>query len=190
MHLSSASQSLLKSHQTIIGRDNRLMTKLNIKMEPNATLTGSGQGFNLPPTPPSSLPSDDSEGNQSPEHSSPMSPPISTAHNSGTSSSSSTSSNSSSSSSSSSNSSSTPTSTGSTTTTRRSAAAAHQNSSSSGGSSSSSGSSSRDGGSSRDGQGRLYANVGSSTRQPIHTPLISSQPVMSSHIAHPLQPFN
>lgn len=36
-------------------------------------------GFGLPPTPPSSLPSDDSEGNQSPEHntstsSSPMSP--------------------------------------------------------------------------------------------------------------------
>lgn len=32
--------------------------------------------FGLPPTPPSSLSSDDSEGNQSPEHhSSPMSPP-------------------------------------------------------------------------------------------------------------------
>lgn len=169
MHLSQASKSLLKSH------NNRIMSKLNIKMEPNAGLTGSGgggQGFNLPLTPASSVPSDDSEGNQSPEHSSPMSPPISTqtAHNSSTSGNSSSSSSSSSSSGSSSSSSS-PTTTGQTTT-RRSAAAAQMNSSSS--------SSSGGGGRDRDGhgQGRHYMNSGASSRQPIHTPLISSQPVM------------
>lgn len=174
MHLSPASQNLLRTH-----RDSRLMSKLNIKMEPNASLTGSGQGgFNLPLTPPSSLPSDDSEGNQSPEHNSPMSPPISTAHNSSSSGNSSSSSSSSSSSNSSSNSnSSSPTSTGSTTTRRSAAAAANQNSVSA------SGSGSGGGGRDRDGQGRLYLNSASS-RQPIHTPLISSQPVRRMHTSY------
>lgn len=182
MHLSPASQSLLKTHQTNIGRENRLISKLNIKMEPNTSLTNNVQGFNLPPTPPSSLPSDDSEDNQSPEHSSPMSPPITTqtAHNSSSSSSGSSSSSSSSTSSSSSGGSSTTTaasSTGTGSTTRRSAAAAANQTSSSG---FGSGGGGGGGGSNRDGQGRLYSTTtaGPTTRQPIHTPLISNQPVM------------
>lgn len=125
------------------------MTKLNIKMEPNGNLTAGGQGFNLPPTPPSSLPSDDSEGNQSPEHSSPMSPPINNV-----------------SSSSSSNSSSSGNVT-TAATTRRSQQLQQQGRtmfSGTGGSSSNSSSSN--------------SNNSSSSRQPIHTPLISSQPVI------------
>ncbi|KAG4069692.1 hypothetical protein HA402_002271 [Bradysia odoriphaga] len=92
LQLSPASQSLLKNQHIIIGstqkqqiiqaqqtliqsqqltQNQRIVTpKLNIKMEPQLST------FGLPPTPPSSLSSDDSEGNQSPEHhSSPLSPP-------------------------------------------------------------------------------------------------------------------
>lgn len=113
------------------------MPKLNIKMEPQNSskfflflklnfffyLFFFFEAFGLPPTPPSSLPSDESEGNQSPEHRlSPMSSPIATA-----------------------------------TSSRRSSTLANNNSNSSAVNS------------------RIYS--GSSTRQPIHTPLISSQPV-------------
>lgn len=76
------------------------------------------KGFGLPPTPPSSLPSDESEGNQSPEHA-PLSPPAPAK-----------------------------------TSSRRTSV---NNSSS-----------------------RGYTN-GSSSRQPIHTPLISTQPVGFSY---------
>uniref|UniRef100_A0A182SVE3 Uncharacterized protein n=1 Tax=Anopheles maculatus TaxID=74869 RepID=A0A182SVE3_9DIPT len=83
LQLSSATQSLLKNQQIMIAtsipqqssttqqqQQKLVMSKLNIKMEPQSS------GFGLPPTPPSSLPSDESEGNQSPEHHvSPMSPP-------------------------------------------------------------------------------------------------------------------
>ncbi|EAA03851.5 AGAP011038-PA, partial [Anopheles gambiae str. PEST] len=87
LQLSSATQSLLKNQQIMIAssipqqsstastqqqqQQKLVMSKLNIKMEPQ-----SSTAFGLPPTPPSSLPSDESEGNQSPEHHvSPMSPP-------------------------------------------------------------------------------------------------------------------
>uniref|UniRef100_A0A0K8TSB6 Putative creb/atf family transcription factor n=1 Tax=Tabanus bromius TaxID=304241 RepID=A0A0K8TSB6_TABBR len=77
LQLSPASQSLLKNQQIIFngptnGTSQRtVIPKLNIKMEPRQSLL-----FGLPPTPPSSLPSDESEGNQSPEHhlASPLSP--------------------------------------------------------------------------------------------------------------------
>uniref|UniRef100_A0A499FV13 BZIP domain-containing protein n=1 Tax=Anopheles farauti TaxID=69004 RepID=A0A499FV13_9DIPT len=83
LQLSPATQSLLKNQQIMIAtsipqqgsatqqqQQKLVMSKLNIKMEPQSS------GFGLPPTPPSSLPSDESEGNQSPEHHvSPMSPP-------------------------------------------------------------------------------------------------------------------
>uniref|UniRef100_A0A182PSA7 BZIP domain-containing protein n=1 Tax=Anopheles epiroticus TaxID=199890 RepID=A0A182PSA7_9DIPT len=82
LQLSPATQSLLKNQQIMIAtsipqqssvttqqQQKLVMSKLNIKMEPQSS------GFGLPPTPPSSLPSDESEGNQSPEHHvSPMSP--------------------------------------------------------------------------------------------------------------------
>uniref|UniRef100_A0A182KEM7 BZIP domain-containing protein n=1 Tax=Anopheles christyi TaxID=43041 RepID=A0A182KEM7_9DIPT len=83
LQLSPSTQSLLKNQQIMIAtsipqqssttstqQQKLVMSKLNIKMEPQSS------GFGLPPTPPSSLPSDESEGNQSPEHHvSPMSPP-------------------------------------------------------------------------------------------------------------------
>ncbi|XP_059608785.1 cyclic AMP response element-binding protein A [Phlebotomus argentipes] len=116
LQLSHASQSLLKSHQIAASHqpvNQRLvMPKLNVKMEAQAQ-------FGLPPTPPSSLSSDDSEGNLSPDHhGAPMSPQNAPALQA---------------------------------TTRRSAVAATVANSS-----------------------KIYSGV--STRQPIHTPLISSQP--------------
>lgn len=103
-------------------------------MPKNLTGKNDTNNFGLPPTPPSSLPSDDSEGNQSPEHHvAPLSPPaqnqMSGVHST------------------------TLTTSTSTTTTRRSTALANNSTSQS---------------------TRGYT---SSTRQPIHTPLISSQPV-------------
>lgn len=106
--------------------------------------------FGLPPTPPSSLPSDESEGNQSPEHLlSPMSPPnVGTAAPvAGTS---------------------------------TSSAPARRNTNSSASSTSSNSPVSNHGNNSVNvSSGRAYS--GSSTRQPIHTPLISSQPVRHNH---------
>ena len=96
----------------------------------SGTTTGTSSAFGLPPTPPSSLPSDDSEGNQSPEHHlSPMSPPATLQTQSTT----------------------TPTSR------RTSVLTTPANCNNSIGMST-----------------RTY----NSTRQPIHTPLISSQPVI------------
>lgn len=158
LQLSPASQSLLKNQHIIIGstqkqqiiqaqqtliqsqqltQTQRIVTpKLNIKMEPqlssncSATLRCNVRvvndsflfpvAFGLPPTPPSSLSSDDSEGNQSPEHhSSPLSPPTPVLSS------------------------------------RRTP--------------------SIQGGQNTNSTSRAY--TGTSSRQPIHTPLISSQPV-------------
>lgn len=97
------------------------MPKLNVKMEAQSQ-------FGLPPTPPSSLPSDDSEGNLSPDHhGAPMSPQT------------------------------TPV---SQTSTRRSAIAAATTTAAVNSS-------------------KIYSGV--STRQPIHTPLISNQPVSAGN---------
>ncbi|XP_055905332.1 cyclic AMP response element-binding protein A isoform X2 [Eupeodes corollae] len=156
LQITPASKSLLKSQQYVFGNSgqNIIIPKVNIKMEPTQQ---NGQVFGLPPTPPSSLPSDESEGNQSPEHHlvSPMSPPAQQQINLSSSSSATgaTAAATTSSSSSSSSSSSTPTS-------RRSTHSSHSASSSPVSHASNS--------------SRTYS--GSSTRQPIHTPLISSQP--------------
>lgn len=107
--MSNGSQSLLKNQHVVVGTGSHRLVIPKVKLE-------SQSGFGLPPTPPSSLPSDESEGNQSPEHvHAPLSPP-----------------------------------TPATTNSRRTS----MNNSSS----------------------RGYTS-GSSSRQPIHTPLISSQPV-------------
>ncbi|XP_052870062.1 cyclic AMP response element-binding protein A [Anopheles cruzii] len=163
LQLSPASQSLLKSQQIILTtggggggggglqvtsqqsqQQSIVMSKLNIKMEPQSS------GFGLPPTPPSSLPSDESEGNQSPEHHvSPMSPPTDSGVNS-TSSSRRTSLHTSGSS---------PPQPGGQSSAARVSSASHG---SAAGSSPASTSASQ--------------SVTTSTRQPIHTPLISSQP--------------
>uniref|UniRef100_A0A182FTM5 Uncharacterized protein n=1 Tax=Anopheles albimanus TaxID=7167 RepID=A0A182FTM5_ANOAL len=162
LQLSPASQSLLKNQQIMVGSNGnnnsnlqgtQVMSKLNIKMEPQ-----SSAGFGLPPTPPSSLPSDESEGNQSPEHHvSPMSPPtdIGTSGSSGTNSASSSRRTSLHGSSSS----------GTSPSLARVSSASHSAGSSGSGSSPSSSMAARESAGS------------SSSRQPIHTPLISSQPV-------------
>ncbi|XP_055378794.1 cyclic AMP response element-binding protein A [Condylostylus longicornis] len=186
IQLTPASQSLLKAQQitlgngisaTLSGTNTNSLTsspqrlvipKVNIKIESPTTTTVTTQQqlqqqqqqqhlFGLPPTPPSSLPSDESEGNQSPEHHllSPMSPPMQQQLISSSSSSSSTNSS--------------PAASPSTSTTRRNhnnsgqttsgvATSSHHNNNSNNASNS----------------GRGY--TGTSTRQPIHTPLISSQP--------------
>ncbi|XP_055593435.1 cyclic AMP response element-binding protein A isoform X2 [Uranotaenia lowii] len=93
LQLTPASHSLLKSQQIVLNGNTIcttsssnsipassigpkiVMSKLNIKMEPQSS-SSTTSPFGLPPTPPSSLPSDESEGNQSPEHhTAPMSPP-------------------------------------------------------------------------------------------------------------------
>ncbi|KAH8246262.1 hypothetical protein KR038_008177 [Drosophila bunnanda] len=96
---SSNSNSLIKSQQRqqqqILGQGDLLMTKMEIKSEKqsagnsnsssnsssssSSTSSSSGKshghGYGIPLTPPSSLPSDDSEGNLTPEHLfSPLSP--------------------------------------------------------------------------------------------------------------------
>lgn len=142
---SNSNNSLIKSQQRqqqILGQDNLLMAKMEIKSEKQSTSNSSGKshahGYGIPLTPPSSLPSDDSEGNLSPEHLfAPLSPnatvSISVANPAGGESS-----------------------------VRVSRTAASITRSSSG-SASASGSSS--------------SSTVTTTRQPIHTPLISSQPV-------------
>ncbi|XP_062700033.1 cyclic AMP response element-binding protein A [Aedes albopictus] len=185
LQLTPASQSLLKSQQIVINGNaicttastpstpatpaKIVMSKLNIKMEPQS----SASSFGLPPTPPSSLPSDESEGNQSPEHhTSPMSPPTVISPSM-----SSASSNSSSSSSSSSSSGSTPSSR------RTSVHNSNSNSVVASGVVSSDGSTILI--ASPSAQQQHQANLAraaaanqsaATTRQPIHTPLISSQP--------------
>lgn len=110
VHMSNGTQSLLKNQHVMVGSGSHRIVIPKVKLE-------SQSGFGLPPTPPSSLPSDESEGNQSPEHMhAPLSPQAP-----------------------------------STTSSRRTSM--NNNSSS-----------------------RGYTS-GSSSRQPIHTPLISSQPV-------------
>ncbi|KAH8242346.1 hypothetical protein KR032_001420 [Drosophila birchii] len=91
---SNNSNSLIKSQQRqqLLGQGDLLMTKMEIKSEKqNAGSSNSssssassassssgkshGHGYGIPLTPPSSLPSDDSEGNLTPEHLfSPLSP--------------------------------------------------------------------------------------------------------------------
>ncbi|KAH8360853.1 hypothetical protein KR084_009123 [Drosophila pseudotakahashii] len=139
---SNSNNSLIKSQQRqqqILGQDNLLMAKMEIKSEKqNASNSGGkthAHGYGIPLTPPSSLPSDDSEGNLTPEHLfSPLSPnasvSISVANPAGGES-----------------------------TVRVSRTASGITRSSSG---STSGSSS--------------STTATTTRQPIHTPLISSQP--------------
>lgn len=152
MQLSPASQSLLKNQQIILSGSTSLqpqrivMPKLNIKVEQTNSTAGV---FSLPPTPPSSLPSDESEGNQSPERhlASPMSPPNVQIQSSPVTSTTS------------SHRRSHPASTLSTSTTT--STSSHISSS-----------------------GGRIGYSGSSTRQPIHTPLISSQPV-SPRQEHP-----
>ncbi|CAD7080434.1 unnamed protein product [Hermetia illucens] len=144
LQLSPASQSLLKNQQIILSGSTSLqpqrivMPKLNIKVEQTNSTAGV---FSLPPTPPSSLPSDESEGNQSPERhlASPMSPPNVQIQSSPVTSTTS------------SHRRSHPASTLSTSTTT--STSSHISSS-----------------------GGRIGYSGSSTRQPIHTPLISSQP--------------
>ncbi|XP_017086270.1 cyclic AMP response element-binding protein A [Drosophila eugracilis] len=144
--LTSNNNSLIKSQQRqqqILGQDNLLMAKMEIKSEKQNTASNSSgkshaHGYGIPLTPPSSLPSDDSEGNLTPEHLfSPLSPnasvSISVANPAGGESS-----------------------------VRVSRASAGITRSSSG-SASGSGSSSS-------------TTAATTTRQPIHTPLISSQP--------------
>uniref|UniRef100_A0A1B0CJU7 BZIP domain-containing protein n=1 Tax=Lutzomyia longipalpis TaxID=7200 RepID=A0A1B0CJU7_LUTLO len=65
LQLSHASQSLLKGHHLPSHQVNQRLIMPKVKLEAQAP-------FGLPPTPPSSLSSDDSEGNLSPDH--PMSP--------------------------------------------------------------------------------------------------------------------
>lgn len=134
------------------------MSKLNIKMEPQ-----SSTAFGLPPTPPSSLPSDESEGNQSPEHHvSPMSPP--TDHGS------------------------TSSGANSTASSRRTSlhasggTGAGPSIGSTAGGSQSGNSTSRQSSStaSHHSSAASSPSASSSSRQPIHTPLISSQPVRPS----------
>lgn len=131
LQLSPASQSLLKNQHIVRNTTSPSQTritipKLNIKTEPQ------NSSFGLPPTPPSSLPSDESEGNQSPEHR--LSPAPST-----------------------------------TTSLQISRRTGLCNNNSSTGNSVLSNNNSNISNSSR-----LY--TGASSRQPIHTPLISSQP--------------
>uniref|UniRef100_A0AAG5DLL1 BZIP domain-containing protein n=1 Tax=Anopheles atroparvus TaxID=41427 RepID=A0AAG5DLL1_ANOAO len=167
LQLSPASQSLLKSQQVMIAtsmpqqqssqsaqQQKLVMSKLNIKMEPQSS------GFGLPPTPPSSLPSDESEGNQSPEHHvSPMSPPTDIGSSAGS------------------------TGTNSTTSSRRTSLHASSSSLTASGGQSSSASTpsarqtaSTASHSSAASSPSQTASNASSSRQPIHTPLISSQP--------------
>ncbi|XP_055630576.1 cyclic AMP response element-binding protein A [Toxorhynchites rutilus septentrionalis] len=171
LQLTSASQSLLKNQQIIINGNTIsttsgsssastpsqpasappkiVMSKLNIKLEPQ-----SSSSFGLPPTPPSSLPSDESEGNQSPEHhTSPLSPPtVISAASPSTSSSSSVSSSSSG---------------GSTPSSRRTSV--NNGANGAPGTPTSMITSSP-------GVSRTVASQSVTTRQPIHTPLISTQP--------------
>ncbi|EAT48583.1 AAEL000402-PA [Aedes aegypti] len=67
LQLTPASQSILKSQQIVIN-GNAICTTASTPSTPAATSKISSASFGLPPTPPSSLPSDESEGNQSPEH--------------------------------------------------------------------------------------------------------------------------
>lgn len=141
---SNSNNSLIKSQQRqqqILGQDNLLMAKMEIKSEKQSTSNSSGKshahGYGIPLTPPSSLPSDDSEGNLSPEHLfAPLSPnatvSISVANPAGGESS-----------------------------VRVSRTAASITRSSSGSASAS---------------GSSTSSTVTTTRQPIHTPLISSQP--------------
>ncbi|XP_040169897.1 cyclic AMP response element-binding protein A isoform X2 [Anopheles arabiensis] len=170
LQLSSATQSLLKNQQIMIAssipqqsstastqqqqQQKLVMSKLNIKMEPQ-----SSTAFGLPPTPPSSLPSDESEGNQSPEHHvSPMSPP--TDHGS------------------------TSSGANSTASSRRTSlhasggTGAGPSIGSTAGGSQSGNSTSRQSSStaSHHSSAASSPSASSSSRQPIHTPLISSQP--------------
>uniref|UniRef100_A0A182N320 BZIP domain-containing protein n=1 Tax=Anopheles dirus TaxID=7168 RepID=A0A182N320_9DIPT len=166
LQLSPASQSLLKNQQIMIAtsipqqssvtqqQQKLVMSKLNIKMEPQSS------GFGLPPTPPSSLPSDESEGNQSPEHHvSPMSPPTdigSTTSSGANSANSSRRTSLHANTGSSIGSTATGGSSASSTSRQASAAASHHSSAASSPS--------------------AAQSATSSSRQPIHTPLISSQP--------------
>ncbi|XP_053661218.1 cyclic AMP response element-binding protein A [Anopheles marshallii] len=166
LQLSSATQSLLKNQQIMIAtsipqqsstsqQQKLVMSKLNIKMEPQSS------GFGLPPTPPSSLPSDESEGNQSPEHHvSPMSPPTDIGSSTSSGANSTTSSRRTSLHASTGGAGSVIGSTAggqsASTTSRQASTASHHSSAGSSPSASQS--------------------TTSSTRQPIHTPLISSQP--------------
>ncbi|XP_052848380.1 cyclic AMP response element-binding protein A isoform X1 [Drosophila gunungcola] len=156
---SNSNNSLIKSQQRqqqLLGQGDLLMAKMEIKSEKQNTSnssssssisssTSSGKshahGYGIPLTPPSSLPSDDSEGNLTPEHLfSPLSPnasvSISVANAAGGESSSSV-------------------------RVSRTAAGITRSSTGSGSGSGSSSSSS---------------TTATTTRQPIHTPLISSQP--------------
>ncbi|XP_016959089.1 cyclic AMP response element-binding protein A isoform X2 [Drosophila biarmipes] len=116
---SNSNNSLIKSQQRqqqVLGQDNLLMAKMEIKSEKQNASSGSGKthahGYGIPLTPPSSLPSDDSEA-------------------------------------------------GGESTVRVSRAAAGITRSSSG---------------STSGSGSSSSTTATTTRQPIHTPLISSQP--------------
>ncbi|BFF96441.1 cyclic AMP response element-binding protein A [Drosophila madeirensis] len=84
---SSSNNHLIKSQQsnqhTLLGQGDLIMAKMEIKSEKqntsNSSTTSSSSGkshaYGIPLTPPSSLPSDDSEGNLTPEHLfSPLSP--------------------------------------------------------------------------------------------------------------------
>lgn len=127
----------------------------NIKIE-----QASGNTFGLPPTPPSSLPSDESEGNQSPEHHSLVSPLSSPNNRQQTQQLGSLASNSSTTSiPASSNSSNSSTGSSAKISNRRNTASISSNALQSTSTTNSRG------------------FTGSSSRQPIHTPLISSQPV-------------
>uniref|UniRef100_A0A1A9W4D4 BZIP domain-containing protein n=1 Tax=Glossina brevipalpis TaxID=37001 RepID=A0A1A9W4D4_9MUSC len=168
LQLTPSSQSLLKSQQIIISSSNAqnvILPKFTIKAESTVTNAGTfvttatspnnstkaNNTYGLPLTPPSSLSSDGSEGNLTPEHMlSPQSP--------------------------------TATNTSATTTINRTTAAVTQTMSSGvltvtairRGTSSSASSTTSNSSNSLNNMGRH--NNGGSTRQPIHTPLISSQP--------------
>lgn len=134
----------------------------NIKMEQT-----SGNTFGLPPTPPASLPSDESEGNQSPEHHSLVSPLSSPNIRQQTQQLGSFSSNNSTTSMPASSSSSNSSTTSSAQiSNRRNTASTSSNTSQS---------------SSTSNSPCNRGFTGSSTRQPIHTPLISSQPVNNKY---------
>lgn len=145
--LATSSNSLIKSQQQQLllgqGSQSLILPKMAIKSEKESNAsnsTGKSHAYGIPLTPPSSLPSDDSEGNLSPEHLyAPLSPNASvsisavtnTAANGETANNGSA---------------------------RRAAAAITRAASSNGASN----------------------TAAPSTRQPIHTPLISSQPVLIS----------
>ncbi|ALC44709.1 CrebA [Drosophila busckii] len=135
----SSNSNLIKSQQQqqlMLGQGSQSMvlSKIAIKSEKQSSSSSSGKShaYGIPLTPPSSLPSDDSEGNLSPEHLyAPLSPNASVSISAASSSE-----------------------TASNGSARRAAAAAIA----------------------RTASGSGAANAAPSTRQPIHTPLISSQP--------------